>query len=209
MSLSLTRVFTSPGPHPNGLQATTEGLWILDQENNKVSCHAYQDGTLLKMFNTDSDRGSGITDSGTHIWLSSTYSCETLKIDRSTGETIKRHATPGAKKTGAHGLEWTDGELWMSSPPDAMIYRMDPDTWTVIHSFPAPGDRCHGISWENGKLWCVETNHRAVFLLDPETGDHLDRIDVEGPEPHGFTMWQGEFWIGDANTGDIYRGTRQ
>jgi streptogramin lyase len=86
---------------------------------------------------------------------------------------------------------------------------MDPDTWTVIHSFPAPGDRCHGIAWENGKLWCVETNHRAVFLLDPETGDHLDRIDVEGPEPHGFTMWQGEFWIGDANTGDIYRGTRQ
>ena len=101
MSLSLTRVFTSPGPHPNGLQATTEGLWILDQENNKVSCHAYQDGTLLKMFDTDSDRGSGITDSGTHIWLSSTYSCETLKINRSTGETIKRHATPGAKKTGS------------------------------------------------------------------------------------------------------------
>ena len=96
----------------------------------------------------------------------------------------------------------------MSSPPDATIYRMNPEEWTVLQSFPAPGDRPHGIAWENGRLWCVETNHRAVFLYDPQTGEQLDRLDVEGPEPHGFTLWQGEVWIVDATTGGVFRGTR-
>lgn len=169
MKLTLSHVFDAPGPHPNGLQASTEGLWILDQGDNRISLHDYRDGATLRIFDSDSDRGSGITHSGVHLWVSSTYSCETLKIDPGSGRTLKRYATPGAKKTGAHGLEWRDGELWMSSPPDATIYRMDPDAWTVLQSFPAPGDRPHGIAWDNGRLWCVETNHRALFLYDPDT----------------------------------------
>ena len=28
--------YKSPGPHPNGLQATAEGLWVMDQGNNRV-----------------------------------------------------------------------------------------------------------------------------------------------------------------------------
>lgn len=208
MHLCLTRAFTAPGPHPNGLQATTEGLWILDQGDNQACCVSYKDGTVLKTFDTGSDRGSGLTDNGTHLWLSSTYSCEILKCDRNTLETLERYPTPGATTTGAHGLEWMDGELWMAVPPVATIYRMDPDTWEVKHSIPAPGNRPHGIAWENGRLWCVETSLNAVFLLDPATGDQLDRIDVEGAEPHGFTMWQGVFWICDAETREVYRGIR-
>jgi streptogramin lyase len=209
MSLRLTRVFNAPGPHPNGIQATTEGLWILDQGDNRVSCHRYHDGSIIRIFGTDSDRGSGITHSGTHLWLASTYSREIIKCDDRTGETLERHSTPGAAQTGAHGLEWRDGRLWLATPPSATIYRLNPETWTVESSIPAPGNRPHGVAWENGRLWCVETNHRAIFLLDPETGDQIDRIDVEGPEPHGFTMWQGEFWIVDANDGGVYRGVRR
>ncbi|MBM3263763.1 MAG: hypothetical protein FJY97_10120 [candidate division Zixibacteria bacterium] len=208
MPLKLSKVFTSPGPHPNGLQGTTEGLWILDQGNNKISCHAYRDGALLRLLDTDSDRGSGITDSGEYLYIASTYSCEILRCDRRTGETTARYATPGAVKTGSHGLEWKDGDLWMAVPPAATIYCMDPVTWTVKHSIPAPGDRPHGIAWENGHLWCVETNHRAIYRLDPQTGEQLEKIPVEGPEPHGFTMWQGEFWIVDAETGEVHRGAR-
>lgn len=208
MSLKLTKAFESPGPQPNGLQGTTEGLWILDQINNRLTLNSYTDGTVLVDRPSDSDRGSGVTDSGTNLWLSSTYTCEILKCDRNSGETIARYATPGAVKTGAHGLEWKEGFLWMAVPPAATIYCLDPETWTVVHSIPAPGDRPHGLAWENGALWCVETNHRAIYLLDPQTGAHLDKLDVEGPEPHAFTMWQGEFWISDAEKHEIWRGRR-
>ena len=44
MKLTLSHVFDTPGPHPNGLQATTEGLWILDQGDNRISLHDYRDG---------------------------------------------------------------------------------------------------------------------------------------------------------------------
>lgn len=27
-------VYQSPGPHPNGLQATSEGVWIVDRSNH-------------------------------------------------------------------------------------------------------------------------------------------------------------------------------
>ena len=36
-SVKVETVYKSPGPAPNGLQATDEGLWVLDQKDN----HAY------------------------------------------------------------------------------------------------------------------------------------------------------------------------
>ena len=43
-------VFKSPGPKPNGLQATEDGLWIMDQGDNHVYNSAWWDvrGFYLK-----------------------------------------------------------------------------------------------------------------------------------------------------------------
>ena len=44
-------VFKSPGPQPNGLQATKEGLWIMDQgAENKAYLVSYEDGKVLRSF---------------------------------------------------------------------------------------------------------------------------------------------------------------
>ena len=40
--------YKSPGPHPNGLQATAEGLWVMDQGNNRVYLIHYDDGKILR-----------------------------------------------------------------------------------------------------------------------------------------------------------------
>ncbi|MBI4552225.1 MAG: hypothetical protein HY710_08175 [Candidatus Latescibacteria bacterium] len=209
MRIRLVKAFESPGPHPNGLQATTDGLWIIDQGTNQASCVRFEDGVVRGVLDTGADRPSGITNSGTHLWIASTYSREILQCDPQTGATLAAYSTPGTTTTGAHGLEWVDGLLWMAVPPAATIYQIDPADWTIRHAIPAPGTRPHGLAWENGRLWCVETNHRAVYLLDPSTGAILDRIGIDGPEPHGFTVWQGTFWVGDADTRAIYRGERE
>src|SRR6516165_4154545 len=68
--------FKSPeGSKPNGLQATKDGLWIIDQaERNRVFLVSYSDGKVLRSFETETDRSSGITyDAGT-LWIGSTYS---------------------------------------------------------------------------------------------------------------------------------------
>src|ERR1700733_6869191 len=90
--------FESPhGSKPNGLQATTDGLWIIDQgEGNKAYLVSYADGKVLRSFGTETDRSSGITfDDGT-LWIGSTYSREIVRCDAMAGKTLERHFTPGA-----------------------------------------------------------------------------------------------------------------
>src|ERR1017187_9234776 len=65
-------VFKSPGPRPNGLQATKDGLWIMDQgDANKAYLVSYQ-GKVLRSFETETDKSSGITFAGESLWIGST-----------------------------------------------------------------------------------------------------------------------------------------
>ena len=229
-------LFKSPGPQPNGLQATPEGLWIMDQGNNKVYLVAYADGKALREFDTEADRASGITFDGEALWMASTYNRQIIRCDANTGKTISRHFTPGAgviypmigdapgrssplarkqatppaaarpapisptaAGTGAHGLEWRAGKLWVAVPPSRMIYRIDPEAWVVEKQFPAAGNRPHGIGWEGKYLWETDSNLNAFFKHDIETGEIVERIQLSDsdPLPHGMTIRDGHLWYCD------------
>ena len=90
--------FKSPsGSKPNGLQATKDGLWIMDQgEGNKAYLVSYKDGKVLRSFGTETDRSSGITVDDCTLWIGSTYSREIVRCDAVTGKTLEKHFTPGA-----------------------------------------------------------------------------------------------------------------
>src|SRR5436190_20871709 len=89
-------MFDSPGHQPNGLQATREGLWVMDQgPDNMAALVRYQDGKVLRSFQTETDRSSGITCDGETLWIGSTYSREIVRVDDKTGKTISKHFTPG------------------------------------------------------------------------------------------------------------------
>ena len=83
-------VFKSPGPHPNGLQCSEEGLWILDQGDNRAYLVTYETGKVLRALDTESKAGSGITFDGEAIWLASTYSREIIRSDAKTGKTLAK-----------------------------------------------------------------------------------------------------------------------
>ena len=83
MAIQVEVTFKAPGPHPNGLQATEDGLWILDQDTKKADLVSY-DGQLIRSLDTETDKGSGITVAGSHLWIASTCSHEIVKCDRST-----------------------------------------------------------------------------------------------------------------------------
>jgi sugar lactone lactonase YvrE len=234
-------VFKSPGPKPNGLQATDEGLWIMDQgDGNRVQLVTYE-GKVLRDFATGADRASGITFDGEAIWLASTYNREIIKADAKTGKTIERYYTPGAgviysmagdppgrsspllerppqpptapqsrpqnsgnrnaprDGTGAHGLEWKDGKLWIAVPPSREIYRIDPKTWVIDKRFDAPAHRPHGIGWEGDSLWVAESNLNAFFKYDTGTGEITEKIQLadRDPLPHGMTIRGNVLWYCD------------
>jgi len=230
-------VFKSPGPKPNGLQATPDGLWIMDQGDNHVYLVSYEDGRVIRDLPTEADKASGITFDGKALWLASTYSREMIQADAKTGKTIKKHFTPGAgviykrtgdaagrgsplikdrpaparssaptrpqplntTGTGAHGLEWRDGKLWVAVPPSRMVYRMDAENWVVEHNFSTIGNRPHGIGWEGRFLWVTDSNLNAFYKHDTETGAIVEKIQLaeNDPLPHGMTIWNGDLWYCD------------
>jgi sugar lactone lactonase YvrE len=88
--------FASPGPQPNGLQAAAEGLWIVDQSpGSRVFLVDYDSGKVLRSFETDTVRPSGITFDGEALWIGSTFSYENVRVDARTGAVLERRPTPG------------------------------------------------------------------------------------------------------------------
>jgi DNA-binding beta-propeller fold protein YncE len=221
------RAFRAPHPLPNGLQATQEGLWILDQGTNRVALVRFRDGQVVRQFDTETDRGSGITFDGSALWIASTYNRLLVKVDSQNGKTLGKFSSPGSgvvkwgprsdhpTPTGAHGMEFLRGELWVAVPPSATIYVMNSEDGSILRSFAAPGVRPHGIGWDpDGSLWCAESNYRSFFKMAPRTGQILKQLmlppaspEVDGLviTPHGMTVWEKQIWFCVAETGEVYR----
>lgn len=209
--------FKSPGPQPNGLQAADDGLWYIDQVDNKVYKLDWESGETLFEADTTTEHSSGITIGGGFLWIASTYSVTIHKLAENSGDSLGTYDTPGkgvvafrdasvdARVTGAHGLEWRDNLLWIAVPPSQMVYAVEPEAWRVLNSFRAPGLRVHGIAWsEDGNLWTADTAAGTLSLLDPKDGRVLDVVRVLDPhEVHGLTIRDGVLWYCDASNRDI------
>jgi streptogramin lyase len=211
MTTSIERVaatprWKTPGPQPNGLQATDEGLWVIDQDDLNVYLLDWETGSAIRHFPTGTHHSSGITWDGEAIWVASTFTPIQLFRYAPDGTELKRLPTPGAsEKSGAHGLEWIDGKLWVTVPPAATTYQLDPEDGRILRQFPAPGNRPHGLAWDGETLWVAETNYRTITGYDLE--GNVRRVlaleegqPADGPNPHGLTYYRGELWYCDADT---------
>ena len=213
--------FKSPGPQPNGLQAVEDGLWYIDQGDNRVFKLDYETGETMFEAQTTTDRSSGITlgDDGS-VWIASTYNRIIARLDPETGVTLEEYPSPGAgvnaprehipdpPETGDHGLEWLDGYLYVASPPSQHVHVMDPDNWKEVHRFRVPGFRVHGVAWatEEGTMWLADTAMGVVSRVRVTDGRVYDMFRVLDPvEVHGMTMHDGVLWYADAQTCDIGR----
>ncbi len=200
-----------PGPQPNGLQATEDGLWAIDQGDNYLYKLSWEDGSVLEKLSTETDRSSGVTIGGGYIWIASTYTAELFKCNMD-GTTVERYDTPGKgavafsnapnpRTTGAHGMAWVDDEnMWVAVPPAQKVFLMDPSTMTVKRSIPTPGVRPHGLFMHEGAMWLADTAACKVHKLDPSDGTVLAEVDVPAPEVHGMTFHEGNMWFCCAET---------
>lgn len=224
MTVQVARVeerFKSPGPQPNGLHAANDGLWYIDQADLKVYKLDYKTGAVLFEAQTDTEHSSGITFGNGSMWISSTFQLTIAELDPTTGKTIAQHESPGngvvawaadqenGRVTGAHGLEWKDGKVYVAAPPSQFVHVMDAATWQEVHAFRAPGLRVHGLAWaDDGTLWVADTSAGTISRLDSRDGRVWEVIRVEAPvEVHGLTIHAGVLWYCDAATcaiGQLY-----
>ena len=204
-------VFKSPGPQPNGLQATKDGLWIIDQgAGNKAYLVSYEDGKVLRSFETETDKSSGITFDGEALWIGSTYSREIVRTDAKTGKALERHFTPGA------------GVIYkmVGDPParSSPLAKERPrpaggKKGQVVGGFQqgqvmggaAPGTGAHGQEWRDGKLWFAVPPSREIYRIDPKTWVVETKFSVAGNRPHGIG-WEGKYlWAADSNWNAFFK----
>ncbi len=207
------QMMISPGPKPNGLQASKEGLWVIDQGDSRVHLLDWSTGSILKEIHTDTDRSSGITiDNEGNIWIASTYNCKIYKISQDSGKTIEIYDSPGAginatresiensEKTGDHGLEWKNGKLYIASPPSQYIHEMDSKNWIELNRTKVPGFRVHGIAWaeEEGTIWAADTAMGVVSRIRLSDSRIYDVFRVpDAVEVHGMTIKDNVLWYCD------------
>ncbi|MBM3737133.1 MAG: hypothetical protein FJW39_15240 [Acidobacteria bacterium] len=205
-------VFKSPATKPNGLQATKDGLWIIDQgAGNQAHLVTYKDGKVIKGFETETQSSSGITFDGEALWIGSTYSREIVRCDANTGKAIKRHFTPGA------GVIYKmAGDAPARSSPVPQHLRQTPppkpDAPKRVGGFQmgevsstAPGTGAHGQEWRDGKLWFCVPPSRHVYRIDPKTWTVEVQFPTAGNRPHGIG-WEGKYlWVTDSNLNAFFK----
>ncbi|MEZ5417796.1 MAG: hypothetical protein R2708_10685 [Vicinamibacterales bacterium] len=199
--------FKSPTPRPNGLQATPEGLWIIDQgPGSRASLVRYADGSVIRSFETDTVRPSGITFDGQALWIGSTFSYENVRVDATTGAVIERRPTPGCT-TYAMAGDPPQRRSPLAPPPvprpAAAAAAPAPARLTQAPHLRFQG--AHGQEWRNGRLWTTATCARAIFEVDPVTWTVHRVLATPGPRPHGLAFQGRDLWHNDGDLHAFFR----
>jgi streptogramin lyase len=208
--------FKSPGPQPNGLQATNDGLWIIDQgPGNKAYLVSYKDGSVIRGFETETESSSGITHDGEALWIGSTYSREIVRCDAKTGKALERHFTPGAgiiyKMLGDAPARSTPVPENMRLPRPST--QSSAQRATRVGGFQmgesqgarALGTGAHGQEWRDGKLWFAVPPSREVYRIDPKSWVVESKFPTAGNRPHGIG-WEGKYlWVTDSNLNAFFK----
>lgn len=228
MGAKIERWFRAPYGMPNGVQATEEGIWVVDQVTDRAALLDVSDADEYGMLRlrtevlTESSNTSGMAWGEGSLWLAANGSAEKwrtprdtdadsgeiLRVDPTSGITEGRWPLPGGG--GTHGLEYDpyeSGTLWLTTLRDQTLTQVRISDWSIQRVLPLPYGRAHGVVRVENGVWIVHTSDRVIVKLDPRTGDQLDCIHVPSsdPEPHGLSGFDGGFLYCDATSGWVAR----
>jgi len=205
------RLFKSPEGHPNGLEATPQGLWVGEQVTDRAHLLDWETGKPLASYDTQSSNTSGIAAGGGFLWMAANGPAHLrpprphdvkeggriCKLDIRTGEHVRNYTTPNGG--GVHGLLWALDSLWITQFTPNKILQAGADL-RARHSFPVPLNRAHGMGWDGERLWCMFSNDYRILRFDVSDGRILEAIqlDRDDPDPHGMTWHEGHLYYSDA-----------
>jgi hypothetical protein len=233
MTRKIEKLFRAPYSVPNGLQVTSEGLWIVDQITDRVALveigeqvQSYGVSKFIRDIPSESSNTSGLGWGGEALWLAangaatlwrparpqdaSAHNGDILRVDPRTGATLARYPLPGGG--GTHGLEidrYEPGMIWLTTLKDQTLTKVRIADWSIQHVIPLPYGRAHGVVRVADGVWVVHTADRVIVKLDVKNGRELDRIEVPAPhpEPHCLSNFGEDLLYCDATSGWVVKIT--
>ena len=196
---------------PNGLQWYKDELYVMDQFTDDVFVISDK-GNVLKIINTQTENGSGITIGGGFLWRASNgqtrarpfrdhddHSSKVIKIDLNTGESLDCFPTPEA--SGIHGIEWDEGNLWITATSLKSLFLIDGSNFEILHQIPCNLKVLHGLAKDGEGIWCSDRGAKKIVKFHKKSGEVMDEIILppDGPDPHGLSISKGVLWYSDAD----------
>jgi sugar lactone lactonase YvrE len=213
-------VYKTPHAKPNGLDMSSEGMWILDQgPHSWVSLVNFADGKVIREFKTAATAGSGLTvDELGVMWIASTHDSMMVSCSPKDGKTIAKYWTPGSgriyqMKGDAPGRR---SKLDPAYPPEAgqggggdgrrapeLPYGQLPVETTDGNG----GTGAHGIVAKAGLLYFVVPPARFLVVMEPKSWVVQKTWPVAGNRTHGLTWDENRetLWNADSNLNAFYR----
>ena len=103
-------------------------------------------------------------------------------------------ASPGA-------AVWADGSVWVTSPEENLVYRIDPATASIIQTI-AVGSGPGAITASGGDIWVADTLGGTVSRISATVNQVVQTIDV-GTDPTGIAAGDGSIWVADASASTL------
>ena len=209
-------LYKTPHGKPNGLDVTSEGMWIMDQgPENYASLINPQNGSLVREYICEGVRAaSGIAVDGDTAWIGSTYNRLVIAVDAKTGTLKAKYSTPGAGQiyraiSDAPARSTTLKAAYPPSPPPPPVPgvpsgggrqgagRQD----NSVQAGPA-GTGAHCILVKGGSLYVAVPPARMIFVIDKTSWVVQDMFQTAGSRPHDMS-WTTEakthFWAADSD----------
>ena len=216
--------YKAPRPVPNGLQATREGLWVLDESrDNYVTLVNFADGKPVREFQAIGGNGpSGLTvDADNVMWINSSDNSMIFKCDHQQGKILAKYWAPGAGRT--YRMKG-DAKPFNSSLPPAFPRPEAPAAATkksggrpqlpygqlpMEATSGAGGLGGQGMEHRDGLLYISTMASRRVYVLEPKEWEVQAMWQVAGNRSHG-VGWEGDtLWVADTNLRSFFRHDRK
>jgi hypothetical protein len=198
--------YQAPHTAPNGLQATREGMWVLDETRGNVhavSLVNWADGKLIREFQITGMNGpSGLTiDHMDTMWIDSADNSMIFQVDYQKGELLAKYWAPGAGRSfrmkGDPPRPGSNAAPKRESLPPGQL-PMDATTG-------AGGLGGQGMEHREGLLYISTLAARRVFVLDPKTWEVQAMWQTPGNRSHG-CGWEGDtLWVADTHLRAFFR----
>jgi DNA-binding beta-propeller fold protein YncE len=191
------------GPLPgvervHGVTFDGQHVWVA--AGDKLTAFDPASGKTLRSIDVAGDAGTAFD--GQHLYQ--IVGDRIQKIDPKTGHVLDTIPAPAG--SGASGLTWAEGTLWVGQYQDRKIYQIDAQTGTILRTIES-NRFVTGVTWIDGDLWHAtwEGDESDVRRVDPRTGEVLETLEMPpGVSVSGLESDGGDqFFCGGGSSGKV------
>jgi YVTN family beta-propeller protein len=185
-----------------------EGLWVANFGERTVQRIDPETNTVIRTEGGITGNPTGLAVGGGFVWVSNGLVAGTvIKIDPTTQATTSIDVGTGAK-----GVAFGEGALWVANDKDNTLSRIDPASGEIeVVEFAefAEGGQETGpaaVTVGAGSVWVSNSLGQSVWRVDPAdlTADPV-RISLLEGNPGSLTFGEGAVWVTDPEEDAIVR----